>query len=160
MGSIGQYPGVLDYISNVYVHNVTLVNGQNGARLKAWAGRDKGYGYIRNVTFDDLTIQNTDRPIGLDQCYINVTPQDCAAYPSRVNISDIKFLHIRGTSSGARDSTVGSLKCSPAAECKDIVLEDINLRSPEDLSKNGNIVCEGIKGKVGICKSEAEVDDD
>ena len=34
MGSIGQYPGVKDYISNAYMKNITLLNGQNGARLK------------------------------------------------------------------------------------------------------------------------------
>jgi galacturan 1,4-alpha-galacturonidase len=34
MGSIGQYPGVKDFISNAYLKNITLLNGQNGARLK------------------------------------------------------------------------------------------------------------------------------
>jgi galacturan 1,4-alpha-galacturonidase len=28
MGSIGQYPGVLDYIEDAYIENVTLLNGQ------------------------------------------------------------------------------------------------------------------------------------
>lgn len=28
MGSIGQYPGVMDIIENVWIENVTLLNGQ------------------------------------------------------------------------------------------------------------------------------------
>lgn len=59
MGSIGQYAGVMDYISNAYIRNVTLLNGQNGARLKAWAGSSVGYGYIDNVTYEDVLILNT-----------------------------------------------------------------------------------------------------
>jgi galacturan 1,4-alpha-galacturonidase len=171
MGSIGQYPGVMDYISNVIVRNVTLINGQNGARLKAWAGKDKGYGYIKNITFQDLTIENTDQPIVLDQCYFNIKQQECAEYPSRVNISDIKFINIHGTSSGKKGCVVGSLKCSPTAECKNIALQNINLRTPaeeeydedtsfwERTSRKGQIVCDGITGLrdfgVGCASSSA-----
>jgi galacturan 1,4-alpha-galacturonidase len=161
MGSIGQYPGVLDYISNVMVRNVTLLNGQNGARLKAWAGKDKGYGYIKNITFQDLAIENTDQPIVLDQCYFNVKGKECLKYPSKVNISDIKFINIHGTSSAKRGCVVGSLKCSPAAECKNIELQNIDLRSPleEDNDEEakptgkgakGKIICDGIVGPRGL----------
>lgn len=59
MGSVGQYPGVFDYISNAYIKNVTLLNGQNGARLKAWAGVDVGDGFIDNITYEDVYIENT-----------------------------------------------------------------------------------------------------
>lgn len=65
MGSIGQYPGVKDYISNAWIENVTLLNGENGARLKAWAGPNVGYGYIDNITYKDIHIENTDHPIVL-----------------------------------------------------------------------------------------------
>lgn len=61
MGSIGQYASVKDYIANAYIKNVTLLNGQNGARLKAWAGEGVGYGFIDNVTYEDVYIENTVR---------------------------------------------------------------------------------------------------
>ncbi|KAJ6088238.1 hypothetical protein N7486_009499 [Penicillium sp. IBT 16267x] len=79
MGSIGQYSGEMDFIENAYLENITLLNGQNGARLKAWAGPD---------------IQNTDKPVVLDQCYFDVNATECAAYPSAVNITDIVFDNI------------------------------------------------------------------
>jgi galacturan 1,4-alpha-galacturonidase len=154
MGSIGQYPGTLDYITNAYIKNVTLLNGQTGARLKAWAGPNVGYGYIRNITYEDITIGNTDAPIILDQCYINIKPDICQKYPSKVNISDIRFINVRGTSSGKRGNTVVNLKCSPGAECKNIVLKNVNIESPKGKAV---IVCDNIKGGVGTpCVSSKE----
>ena len=45
---------------------------QNGARLKAWAGPDVGYGYIDNITYKNFYNFNVDWPIVLDACYFNV----------------------------------------------------------------------------------------
>jgi galacturan 1,4-alpha-galacturonidase len=155
MGSIGQYPGTLDYITNAYIKNVTLLNGQTGARIKAWAGPNVGYGYVRNITYEDITIGNTDQPIVLDQCYINIKPDVCKKYPSKVNISDIHFINVHGTSSGKRGSdVVVNLKCSPGAECKNIEMKNISINSPKG---RGIVVCDNIKGGVGIpCVSSAE----
>jgi galacturan 1,4-alpha-galacturonidase len=154
MGSIGQYPGTLDYITNAYIKNVTLLNGQTGARLKAWAGKNKGYGYIGNITFEDITVHNTDQPIVLDQCYIGVKPEECKKYPSRVNITDIKFTNIKGSSSGKRGTVVVDLKCSPGAECSNIQLKNIDITSPKGKSV---VVCDNIAGGVGMpCVSSEE----
>lgn len=90
MGSIGQYPGVKDYIENAYIEDVIMLNAQvclsvsytkvraklmhlqNGARLKGWAGPNVGYGYIKNITFKNFYNYNVDWPIVLDACYFNV----------------------------------------------------------------------------------------
>jgi hypothetical protein len=55
--------------------------------LRAWAGPTAGYGYISNITYENVHIENTDAPIVLDQCYFNINSSTCAAYPSNVNIS-------------------------------------------------------------------------
>ncbi|OAK98543.1 glycoside hydrolase family 28 protein [Phaeosphaeriaceae sp. SRC1lsM3a] len=148
MGSIGQYPGVKDYISNAWLENITLINGQNGARLKAWAGPNVGYGYIDNITYKDVHIENTDAPIVLDQCYFNVNETTCAKYPSQVNITNVNFINIYGSSSGKSGNVVADLTCSPGATCDGIHLERINLTSP----KGGKpiVVCENIKGDIGV----------
>jgi galacturan 1,4-alpha-galacturonidase len=147
MGSIGQYPGVKDFISNAWIENVTLLNGQNGARLKAWAGPNVGYGYIDNITYKDIRIENTDKPVVLDQCYFNVNETACAAYPSKVNITNITFSNITGTSSGKAGRVVADLTCSPGATCDGIHLENINITSPKGPAQ---IVCENIKGDIGV----------
>ncbi|THZ10982.1 glycoside hydrolase family 28 protein [Aureobasidium pullulans] len=157
MGSIGQYPGVKDYISNAYLKNITLLNGQNGARLKAWAGPTAGYGYIDNVTYENVHIENTDAPIVLDQCYFNINETTCAAYPSNVNITNIKFINFTGSSSGKDGRVVADLTCSPGATCSEILLEDINLTSPNGTAE---IVCNNIQGDIGVdCISAADADD-
>ncbi|KAI5198363.1 glycoside hydrolase family 28 protein [Aureobasidium subglaciale EXF-2481] len=154
MGSIGQYPGVLDYISNAYMKNITLLNGQNGARLKAWAGPQVGYGYISNITYENIYIENTDAPIVLDQCYFNINETTCAAYPSNVNITDVKFINVTGSSSGKEGGVVADLTCSPGATCSGIMLEGIDLTSPNGTSE---IVCNNIQGDIGVpCVSGAD----
>ncbi|KAG7293936.1 hypothetical protein NEMBOFW57_003997 [Staphylotrichum longicolle] len=158
MGSIGQYPGVKDFISNALLENITLLNGENGARLKAWAGPNVGYGYISNITYRDIHVENTDHPIVLDQCYFNVNDTTCAQYPSKVNITDVKFLNVHGTSSGKQGRVVADLTCSPGATCNGIHLENINISSPK--GSPPQVVCENIKGDIGIpCIPAAEADD-
>jgi galacturan 1,4-alpha-galacturonidase len=154
MGSIGQYPGVFDYISNAYLQNITLLNGQNGARLKAWAGPNVGLGYISNITYKDVYIANTDNPIVLDQCYFNVNETTCAKYPSHVNISDITFENIWGTSSGLEGRVVADLTCSPGATCQGIRLSKINITSPAGTPPV--VVCTNINGDIGMdCVKQA-----
>jgi galacturan 1,4-alpha-galacturonidase len=149
MGTIGEYPGTADYIQNVQVRGVTLNNGQNGLTIKTSAGRNKGYGLISNVTFEDTRIYNTDRPIVLDQCY-ETEQQECATYPSRVNISDISFRRIQGTSSGTKGNVVGDLVCSRGAECKNFEMQGVDIRSPADSNRTGDIACDGIKAMPNV----------
>ncbi|KAJ9198125.1 CAZyme family GH28 [Paecilomyces variotii] len=154
MGSIGQYAGEEDIIENVYVENVTLLNGQNGARLKAWAGQNVGYGRINNVTYKDIRIENTDNPIVLDQCYYDLNATECAAYPSRVNFTNIVFDNVSGSSSGKEGKVVADLSCSPNAVCSGIHLEGINLTSPA--GSPPVVICDGIDGDIGVkCQSSS-----
>lgn len=73
MGSIGQYSGELDYIENVLIENVWIINSQFGGRLKTWAGSDVGYGYINNITFRNFYNANNQYSAYLDSCYFNVS---------------------------------------------------------------------------------------
>ncbi|KAJ5880481.1 exopolygalacturonase B [Penicillium subrubescens] len=148
MGSIGQYSGVQDIIEHAYIENVTLLNGQNGARLKAWAGQNVGYGRINNITYRNIHIENTDKPLVLDQCYFNINATECAAHPSAVNITNIVFDNIYGTSSGKNGKEVVDLTCSPNAVCSNIHLSKINLTSPA--GSPPVIICDGIQGDIGV----------
>ncbi|PYI07414.1 CobW domain protein, partial [Aspergillus sclerotiicarbonarius CBS 121057] len=147
MGSIGEYAGEMDFIENVYIENVTLLNGQNGARLKAWAGQNVGYGRMNNITYKNIQIQNTDAPIVLDQCYFDVNSTECAKYPSAVNITNVLFENVWGTSSGKDGKVVADLVCSPDAVCTNITLTNVNLTSP---SGGTEIICNDIEGGIGM----------
>lgn len=102
-----------------------------------------------------MYISNVDAPIVLDACYFNINETACAAYPSRVNITNILFKNIHGESSGKEGREVASLICSPSAVCENIRLEDIDLTSPEAPGEQGTVVCEGIADGVGVpCVAE------
>ncbi|KAL7423472.1 hypothetical protein Q5752_001052 [Cryptotrichosporon argae] len=125
VGSLGQYYGETDIVANVYVRNVSMNNAQNGARIKVFGGSNDtqsvsggGSGYVQNVTFEDFVVNNVDNPILLTQCYDTSTAQ-CEAFPATLTISDVHYINVTGTASGAvANGTVVALECS--AECTNI----------------------------------------
>lgn len=69
-----------------------------------------------------------------------------------MNVTDIRFENVSGTSSGKAGNVVGSLVCSPNAVCSDVTLENIDLSSPA--GDPPVIVCDGIDGDIGVeCQS-------
>ncbi|KAJ3489819.1 hypothetical protein NLI96_g1863 [Meripilus lineatus] len=70
VGSLSQYPGEFDIVQDILATNITMVNAQNGARIKSWAGRNVGAGLVRNVTFTGFTESNVDNPLVIDQVRI------------------------------------------------------------------------------------------
>lgn len=122
MGSLGQYAGTQDIVANILVKNITMVSAENGARIKAFGGNASptstsggGSGYVKNVTFQDFKVQDVDLPVVIDQCY-ETDDDTCAAYPSKVIISDIHYIDVTGT--GSKSKEVVSLVCSDL--CQDI----------------------------------------
>jgi len=77
-----------------------------------------------------------------------VDAEECAAYPSAVNFTNIVFDNIYGTSSGKNKKVVVDLTCSPNAVCSNIKLSNINLTSPA--GSPPEIVCDGIQGDIGV----------
>ncbi|KAF1924659.1 glycoside hydrolase family 28 protein [Didymella exigua CBS 183.55] len=120
VGSLGQYAGVQDIVANVLVKNVTMVNAENGARIKAFGGSASststtggGNGYVRNVTFQDFTVQSVALPVVIDQCY-ETSASTCASHPSKVTISDVHYVNVTGT--GSKSKEVVSLVCSDVCQ--------------------------------------------
>ncbi|MCJ1313533.1 hypothetical protein MMC25_007212 [Agyrium rufum] len=122
VGSLGQYAGEDDIVQNVLVKNVTMVDAENGARIKAFGGSPSatsttggGSGIVQNITFQDFTCVACDLPIVIDQCY-ETDDTTCASYPSKVIISDVHYIDVTGT--GTKSKEVVSLVCSDV--CRDI----------------------------------------
>ena len=102
---------------------------------------------MNNITYKNVQIQNTDAPIVLDQCYFDVNSTECAEYPSSVNITNVLFENVWGTSSGKDGKVVADLVCSPDAVCTNITLTNVNLTSP---SGSAEIICNDIQGGIGV----------
>jgi galacturan 1,4-alpha-galacturonidase len=52
-------------ISNT--RDIRMINSQNGARIKAWAGPNAGAGIVRNITFRNFYETNVQHPVVIDQ---------------------------------------------------------------------------------------------
>ncbi|KAI0763430.1 pectin lyase-like protein [Trametes elegans] len=134
VGSLGQYAGETDIVANVSVTNITMLNAQNGARIKVFGGNPDpssttggGTRYVKNITFADFHVEDVDNPILIDQCYSTNTAV-CAQYPSKLSISDVHYVNVTGTSSGSEGDVVVDLECSDT--CEDITAEGVRIAPP------------------------------
>ncbi|KAJ9098624.1 hypothetical protein QFC21_004271 [Naganishia friedmannii] len=119
VGSLGQYYGVSDIVSDIYIKNITMLNAEHGARIKVFPGHNDtssvsggGTGYVRNI-----------------------------------DISDINFINFTGYASGAYkvgNHTVGSIRCS--GECEDVTAKNIDLKwGPPGVNQTaGNYICTNV----------------
>lgn len=86
---------------------------------------------------------------------LQIPADECAQYPSQVNITNVVFENFTGTSSGKNGAAVAKLTCStnPAAVCEGIVMRGFNITSP-CTDGDGNtvkpvVICDGIQGSIG-----------
>ena len=122
VGSLGQYPGVVDLAENLYVYNVSLTNASDSARIKVWPGADTDYqpglgggggeGRVRNVTYERFYVGGNDAAVRIDQCYGEKNLSRCEEFPSKMVIEDVVFKDFWGFVSAKYDPVVGSLVCS------------------------------------------------
>ncbi|GJN22933.1 hypothetical protein PR202_gb10542 [Eleusine coracana subsp. coracana] len=108
-------------VSGITIDSVQLYGTTNGARIKTYQG---GTGYARDITFQNMVMDNVQNPIIIDQNYCDkATP--CQASGSAVEVSNVVFKNIRGTTS-SEDAI--KLDCSQSVPCHGITLQNIDLR--------------------------------
>ncbi|RWR91278.1 exopolygalacturonase [Cinnamomum micranthum f. kanehirae] len=138
VGSLGKYPDEKD-VTGLVVSDNTISDTLNGIRIKSW-GNSPSASSVSNVTFENITFKNVNNPIIIDQEYC---PSGACAndVPSKVQISDVTFKNIQGTSA----SEVGvTLLCSKGLPCKNVKLQDINI-TPSNGSAPLKSTCDNIK---------------
>ncbi|RWR91275.1 exopolygalacturonase-like protein [Cinnamomum micranthum f. kanehirae] len=138
VGSLGKYPDEKD-VTGLIVSDSTISDTLNGIRIKSW-GNSPSASSVSNVTFENITFKNVNNPIIIDQEYC---PSGACAndVPSKVQISDVTFKNIQGTSA----SEVGvTLLCSKGLPCKNVKLQDINI-TPSKGSAPLKSTCDNIK---------------
>ncbi|GAU48349.1 hypothetical protein TSUD_267740 [Trifolium subterraneum] len=116
VGSLGK-DKMYATVEHVYVKNCTFNETSNGARIKTFEG---GYGYARNITYEDIIVVRVKHPVIIDQYYDPKTD----IIEQAVNVSDVTFLNIRGTSLG---KNAVELNCDNIIGCTNIVLNNINI---------------------------------
>ncbi|XP_034916287.1 probable polygalacturonase At3g15720 [Populus alba] len=78
IGSIGEN-GATERVEEVHVRNCNFTGTENGARIKTVPG---GSGYVRRITFEQITLNAAGSPIIIDQRYCDGKKKGC---PDQVN---------------------------------------------------------------------------
>ncbi|CAO2177260.1 unnamed protein product [Urochloa humidicola] len=125
VGSLGKRGGggeEEEEVRGVVVRNCTVRGTTNGVRIKTWAGSAPGA--ASNITFEDIAMDAVANPIIIDQRYCPHGRCADAGKPSLVQISEVTFRRIEGTS---RTPMAVRLLCSEERPCTGVRLDDINL---------------------------------
>ncbi|XP_022972202.1 exopolygalacturonase-like [Cucurbita maxima] len=120
IGSLGKYPNEED-VRGIIVRNCTLTNTDNGLRIKTWA--DSPPSAAVGILFQDINLINVKNPIIIDQQYS--CSKVCKKPPSRVRISDVHFVNIKGTTISP---VAVKLVCSKRFPCQNIEMSNVNMK--------------------------------
>ncbi|KAL3511307.1 hypothetical protein ACH5RR_030708 [Cinchona calisaya] len=121
IGSLGKDNSV-GTVTEVVLDTAFLQGTTNGLRIKTWQG---GAGYVRAVRYQNVRVDNVSNPIIIDQFYCD-SPTPCQNRTSAVEVSEIMYENISGTSKSKRAMIFA---CSDAVPCHHILLYNINLQS-------------------------------
>ncbi|XP_019184043.1 PREDICTED: exopolygalacturonase-like [Ipomoea nil] len=129
IGSLGKYKDEGD-VSGIVVENSRLSGTSNGLRIKTWASPYPSK--VFDVTYREIVLDNVDNPIIIDQNYC--PNSNCGSEgESAVEISDVKYENIKGTSD---DEVAVIMNCSKANPCRDITLSGLDIKwKSQELTK-------------------------
>ncbi|CAL0330993.1 unnamed protein product [Lupinus luteus] len=119
IGSLGKNNST-GLVSKVILDTAVFKDTTNGVRIKTWQG---GAGYVRGVRFQNVKVENVSNPIIIDQFYCD-SPSSCQNQTSAVEISEIMYQNISGTTKSAKAI---KFDCSDTFPCSNLVLSNVNL---------------------------------
>ncbi|KAI0688056.1 pectin lyase-like protein [Cerioporus squamosus] len=118
IGSIGQYPGVYEFIENVTAERIVCDRCSQAGYVKTWTGVEKG---VPPNVFRDFDVTDVASVARITQCTsYNGQSGDCDT--STFQISNVTWSNISGT---VATNLLADLQCSGAAPCPDIVIEGV-----------------------------------
>ncbi|KAH9607223.1 hypothetical protein KSS87_021287 [Heliosperma pusillum] len=138
IGSLGTSPK--DSVEKVVVKDCKIFDAMNGLRIKTWATNMPGM--VNNILFDGISLTNVDNPIIIDQNYC--PSRTCSQGNSHVQISNVKFSNIKGTS---QTTDAVNLQCSGSNPCQSIDFENINIQYSKGINSTVS-TCSNVKGQA------------
>ncbi|XP_022927860.1 polygalacturonase-like [Cucurbita moschata] len=128
-----------DGVQNITLKNSIFTRSDNGIRIKTWARPSKGF--VRNILFDNIIMNNVKNPIIIDQ---NYCPDDkgCPRKNSGIQISKVTYKNIRGTSTTQK---AVNFECSVTNPCKEIKLQNIKLLYKNKAAMSS---CKNVRGSA------------
>ncbi|CAL9236533.1 unnamed protein product [Arabidopsis halleri] len=123
------------FVSGVTVDGAKLSGTDNGVRIKTYQG---GSGTASNIIFQNIQMDNVKNPIIIDQDYCDRSK--CTSQPSAVQVKNVVYRNISGTS--ASDKAI-TFNCSKNYPCQGIVLDKVNIKGGKATCTNANVVNKG-----------------
>ena len=146
VGSLGNEPERHHIVTNVYVSDAKMINCSLATRIKFFpGGPSHGSVFVSNVTYKDVTIDNCDYALQVDNCYES-DPDECKKYPATAQLLNINFINITGKTSRHYDPVVAKIECPPNGTC-DLAFKQWNIVSP---SGNSTVLCRNYEHPSGI----------
>ncbi|CAI0400542.1 unnamed protein product [Linum tenue] len=123
-------------LKSITIQNCTIADSDNGIRIKSWP--DMFATSLTDVHFEDIILENVDNPIIIDQMYC--PDGACKSKgPSKVQISDVFFKNVKGTS---KCKEIIQLICSSSHPCQNVQMCDVDITYEGGV---GQAVCENVK---------------
>ncbi|KAL1365551.1 hypothetical protein HN51_013576 [Arachis hypogaea] len=123
IGSLGK-DNSTGIVTKVILDTAVIKDTTNGVRIKTWQG---GSGYVRGVRFQNVKMENASNPIIIDQFYCD-SPTTCQNQTSAVEISEIMYQNISGTT---RSAKAIQFACSDTVPCSSLVLSNVDLEKQD-----------------------------
>ncbi|WZZ16792.1 hypothetical protein YC2023_109881 [Brassica napus] len=111
-------------VTKVVLDTALLRETTNGLRIKTYQG---GSGYVQDVRFTNVEMQDVSNPILIDQFYCD-NPTSCQNQTSAVKISQVMYRNITGTT---KSEKAIKFACSDTVPCSHIVLNNVNLEGKD-----------------------------
>jgi galacturan 1,4-alpha-galacturonidase len=146
IGSLGSKSGGSYIVQNIYVSNATMINCSAATRIKFFpGGPSHGTVFVSNVTYKDITVDNCDYALQVDNCYES-TSDTCKQNPSSAKLLDIRLLDIKGKTSKKYDPVVARIDCAPDGTC-DLAFTQWDITAP---SRRSTVLCSHYDHPSGI----------
>lgn len=134
VGSLGKYDDE-KLLKDVVITNCTVIGADNGCRIKTYAGSLPSE--AKNITYSNIIMKQVKNPIVIDQFYGKKSGS-----PSKVAVSNVKFINIKGTST----SEVGvDFQCSKVVPCQGVRMSNIDLKYVGEKKKSFTSSCSNAK---------------
>ncbi|KAI1298835.1 glycoside hydrolase family 28 protein [Xylaria venustula] len=152
VGSLGSKSGSTDTVQNIYVSGATMTDSTKAAGIKLYpAGADHGTAVVRNVTWEDIVVDNSDYAFQIQSCY-SEDESYCESTPSTAQLSDIVINGLSGKTSSTYSPTIMNLDCPADGSCG-VTFSSVTVTPP---SGSGEVLCANTPSDLGVtCSSGA-----
>lgn len=103
---------------------------------------------IKDIVFENITIDEAEKPLVINQCYSNVAQANCST--STFEIGDVTYRDITGTVAGST-TRVAEFQCSRSqAGCDDLVFENVQFTNTESRETADGVKCSNVNDPEGF----------